>query len=85
MGFLDKLKQAIIGATEKADDTKDAAARARRTVDDSTETAKRSVDDSAKRAERAVDDSAEKVKRAGNKAENAVDDTKAASDELKKD
>ena len=34
MGFLDKLKQAIMGAKEKADDTKDAAARTRRTVDD---------------------------------------------------
>lgn len=74
MGFLDKLKKGIMGTKEKADDTKDAAARAHRTVDDS-----------AKKAERAADDSAEKVKRAGDKAENAVDDADAASDELKKD
>ena len=74
MGFLDKLKMAIMGAKEKADDTKDAAARAHRTVDDSSE-----------RAKRTVDDSSDKVKRAGNKAENAVDDADAASDELKKD
>ena len=74
MGFLDKLKQAIMGAKEMTDGTKDAAARAHRTVDDSAE-----------RAKRAVDDSAEKVKRAGDKAENAVDDADAASDELKKD
>ena len=74
MGFLDKLKQAIMGTKDLADDTKDAAARAHRTVDDSAERAKRSVDNSA-----------EKVKRAGDKAENAVDDADAASDELKKD
>ena len=71
MGFLDKLKKSIMGVKEEADDTKDAAAR--------------TVDDSAEKAKRAVDDSAEKVKRAGDKAENAVDDAEAASDELKKD
>ena len=92
MGFLDKLKQAIMGTREFADDTKDAAARAGRTVDDSAERAKRAADDSADKvkrtsseSERAVDNSAEKVKRAGDKAENAVDDADAASDELKKD
>jgi ElaB/YqjD/DUF883 family membrane-anchored ribosome-binding protein len=74
MGFLDKLKQAITGTKEKADDTKDAAARAHRTVDDSAEKVKR-----------AVDDSADKAKRAADKADNAVDDAAAASDELKKD
>jgi methyl-accepting chemotaxis protein len=92
MGFLDKLKQAIMGTREFADDTKDAAARAGRTVDDSAERAKRAADNTADRvkrvsseSERAVDNSAEKVKRAGDKTENAVDDADAASDELKKD
>ena len=51
MGFLDKLRQAIMGAKDMGDDTKDAAARAHRTVDDS-----------ADRAIRAADNSAEKVK-----------------------
>ena len=35
MGFLDKLKRSISGGKEKADDAKDAAARAQKTVDDS--------------------------------------------------
>ena len=81
MGFFDKLKNAIIGGKEKADDTKDAAARANRTVDDTAERAKRAGD----KAQNAVDDTAERAKRAGDKAKNAVDDANAASDELKKD
>ena len=60
MGFLDKLKQAIMGTKDLADDTKDAAARAGRTVDDS-----------ADRAKRAADESAEKVKRAAGESERA--------------
>ena len=63
MGFLDKLKRSISGGKEKADDAKDAAARAQKTVDDSAE-----------RAKRAADDSAERAKRAADKADNAADD-----------
>jgi ElaB/YqjD/DUF883 family membrane-anchored ribosome-binding protein len=74
MGFLDKLKRSLAGGKEKADDSKDAAARAQKTVDDSAE-----------RAKRAADDSAERAKRAADKADNAVDDSANASDELKKD
>ena len=54
MGFLDKLKRSISGGKEKADDAKDAAARAQKTVDDSAERAKRAAD----KADNAVDDSA---------------------------
>ena len=74
MGFLDKLKRSISGGKEKADDAKDAAARAQKTVDDSAE-----------RAKRAADDSAERAKRTADKADNAADDVANASDELKKD
>jgi hypothetical protein len=74
MGFLDKLKRGIAGGKEKADDAKEAAARAQR-----------AVDESADKAKRAVDESADKAKRAGDKAENAAEDIDAASDELKKD
>jgi len=74
MGFLDKLKRSIAGGKEKADDTKDAAARAQKTVDDS-----------ADRAKKAVDDSADRAKRAADKTDNAADDVANASDELKKD
>ena len=75
MGFLDKLKQAIMGTREFADDTKDAAARAGRTVDDSAERAKRAADNTAERAKRAADDSADKVKRASSESERAVDNS----------
>ena len=54
MGFFDKLKRSISGGKEKADDAKDAAARAQKTVDDSAERAKRAAD----KADNAVDDSA---------------------------
>ena len=63
MGFLDKLKRSIAGGKEKADDSKDAAAKAQKTVDDSAE-----------RAKRAADDSAERAKRAADQTDNAVDD-----------
>ena len=75
MGFLDKLKRSISGGKEKADDAKDAAARAQKTVDDSAERAKRA----------AADDSAERAKKTADKADNAADDVANASDELKKD
>ena len=52
MGFLDKLKRSISGGKEKADDAKDAAARAQKTVDDSAERAKKAAD----KADSAVDD-----------------------------
>jgi hypothetical protein len=71
MGFLDKLKRGLAGGKEKADD---AAARTQKTVDDSAE-----------RAKRAADDSAERAKRAADKADNAIDDSANASDEIKKD
>jgi F0F1-type ATP synthase membrane subunit b/b' len=74
MGFLDKLKRGIAGGKEKADDAKEAAARAQK-----------SVEDAAEKAKRAVDDSAEKAKRAADRADNAIDDAAGASDELKKD
>ena len=74
MGFLNKLKRSISGGKEKADDAKDAAARAQK-----------AVDDSAERAKRAADDSAERAKRTADKADNAADDVANASDELKKD
>jgi hypothetical protein len=74
MGFLDKIKRSIMGVRDKSDEIKDAAARANRTVDDSVN-----------RTERAVDDSADRIKRAGEKTKDAVDDTEAASDELKKE
>ena len=54
MGFLDKLKRAIAGGKDKADDVKDAAARAQKTVDDSAEKAKGAAD----KADNAVDDAA---------------------------
>lgn len=63
MGFLDKLRRGIAGGKEKADEAKDAAARAQRAVDDSADKAKREVDESA-----------DKAKRAADKADNAVDD-----------
>jgi methyl-accepting chemotaxis protein len=91
MGFLDALKKIILGTKEKADDVKDAAARAGRKVDDTADKTKRAADknndvkDAAARAERKVDASADKTKRAADKADNAVDDTAAASDELKKE
>lgn len=54
MGFLDKLKRSLAGGKEKADDSKDAAAKAQKTVDDSAERAKRAAD----KADNAIDDSA---------------------------
>ena len=51
MGFLDKLKRSISGGKEKADDAKDAAARAQKTVDDSAERAKRTADKADNAAE----------------------------------
>jgi cell division septum initiation protein DivIVA len=71
MGFLDKLKRGIAGGKEKADDVKDAAARAQR-----------AADETADKAKRAADETADKAKRAADRADNAVDN---ASDELKKD
>jgi F0F1-type ATP synthase membrane subunit b/b' len=65
MGFLDKLKRSIAGGKDKADDVKDAAARAQKTVEDSAEKAKQ-----------AVEDSAEKAKQAADKADNASDELK---------
>ena len=74
MGFLDKLKRAIEGGKEKADDAKNAAARAQR-----------AVDETADKTKRAVDETADKTKRAADRADNAVDDAADATDELKKD
>ncbi len=44
MGFLDKLKKGILGTKEKADDVKDAAARAEKKVEDSAERVKKAAD-----------------------------------------
>jgi hypothetical protein len=74
MGFLDKLKRAIAGGKGKVDDTKDAAAKAQRAVDEAADKVKGEVDEAA-----------DKVKRDVEKADKAVDDAASASDELKKD
>lgn len=74
MGFLDKLRRGIAGGKEKAEDAKDAAARAQRAVDETADKAKRTVDETA-----------DKAKRAADRADNAVDDASDATDEMKKD
>jgi hypothetical protein len=81
MGFLEKIKEAILGGKEKSDEAKIAAAKTKAKVDESADKAKR---DAAKTKVK-VDESADKAKRAGDKAENTVDDMSDASDELKKE
>ena len=46
MGFIDKIRQAILGSKEKAADAKYAAARAERKVDGSANKAKRAANES---------------------------------------
>ena len=59
MGFLDKLKRSIAGGREKADDVKDAAAKAQKSVEDSAEKAKKAAD----RVDNAVDDASDELKK----------------------
>ena len=74
MGFLDKLKRGIAGGKDKADDSKVAAIKAQR-----------AVNEAADKAKGGVDEAADKAKRAADRADNAADDAANASDELKKD
>ena len=55
MGFLDKIKKAISGGKEKADEAKIAAAKTEIKVDESADKAKRTAD----KAENAVDDTSD--------------------------
>jgi hypothetical protein len=59
MGFLDKLKRSIAGGREQANDVKDAAAKAQKSVDDSAERAKKAAD----RVDNAVDDASDELKK----------------------
>jgi hypothetical protein len=59
MGFLDKLKKAIRGGKENADDAKVAAAKAEAKVDESADNAKRAAD----KTENAVDDASDELKK----------------------
>jgi hypothetical protein len=58
MGFLDKLKKAIGGGKEKADEAKVAAAKTEAKVDESADKANRAGD----KAENAVDDTSDELK-----------------------
>ncbi len=55
MGFLDKIKKAISGGKEKADEAKIAAAKTEVKVDEPADKAKRTAD----KAENAVDDTSD--------------------------
>jgi hypothetical protein len=59
MGFLDKLKKAIGGGKDKADEAKVAAAKAEAKVDESADKAKRD----AEKSENAIDEASDELKK----------------------